>query len=118
MAKHLSTAYKDELNAQEGMKQTGLNFITIQQNHPDHQQPEDAAVHFHEKSPLMRFRRLKAATTPTEIDLEEEMTGMAGVLRMVSNYAQNLHVFNNLKEPFVLELHPWRRPHAQADSEL
>ena len=142
MAKYLSKAYEDELDEDEldeldedgldeneldelvednleerMMKQNGLDILGIPPNSPDHQQPEDAEVHFSETFPPKCFRRSRASITPTKIDLEEEMTDVAGVLRMASKYSQNLHVFNNLKEPVVLELHPWRRSHAKADSE-
>ena len=100
------------------MTQNGLNFLRIPPNHRDHQQqPDDDADHFFKNYPPLCFRRSRATATPTKIDLEEEMTDVAGVLRMASKYSQNLHVFNNLKEPVVLELHPWRRSHAKADSE-
>ena len=111
MAMFLSTAYGGD--ADNGMTENGLQFLNIPNTPENQQHPQDSDVN------LFRcFRRSTATLTPTKIDLEEEMTDVAGVLRMLSNCAQNLHVFNNLKEPVVLELHPWRRRHAQADSEL
>ena len=137
MAKYLSMTYEreepDYVPEEPLMREKGLDFLNIHdRNQPEddesgHHQPEDGAPdvhqleddqnHFFNKTIFRCFRRSKATTMPTKIDLEEEMTEVAGKLRIASNYAQNLHVFNNLKEPVVLELHPWRRQHAQADSE-